>query len=143
MPLKLCVVAKLVLFLALGFPLADVWIKSGMVSDSSKVSILVAIPWLSEITCFLKYLMNASDVHLPISIIVYTGVPARNIPIAPPERFECVPTSSGPNPNFSGSRDRTAARIFTSISDEGIVYNNEPSWMRFIGVSQNLSGCKR
>jgi hypothetical protein len=104
---------------------------------------LIAIPWLRDITYFLRYLMNTSDDHLPISIIVYTGVPARNIPIAPPERFKCVPTSSGPNPNFSVPRDQTAARIFTSISDEGIVYDNEPSWMKFIGVPLNLSGCKR
>jgi len=110
-----------------------------MVSDSSKVSILVAIPWLSEITCFLKYLMNASDVHLPISIIVYTGALARSIPIALPERFECVPPLSGSNPSLSGPRVQTAALIFTNIRDEGIVYDNEPRWSKFIGASLNLS----
>jgi hypothetical protein len=34
------------------------------------------------------YLIKASDEHLPINIIVYTGVPARNMPMAPPERLE-------------------------------------------------------
>ncbi len=39
------------------------------------------------------YLINVSDDHRPINMIVYTGVPTRNMPIAPPERFEWVPTS--------------------------------------------------
>jgi hypothetical protein len=55
-------------------------------------------------------------------MIVHTGVPARNIPIAPPDLFEWVPTSSGENPNFSTPSLETALRILVRINEEGIVY---------------------
>ncbi len=65
--------------------------------------------------------MKASDDQRPINIIVYIGVPARNIPMAPPERFEWVPTSSGLNPNFSWPREATAALIFERNIVPGMV----------------------
>jgi hypothetical protein len=74
---------------------ANVWTKSGMIENCSKVSIFAAIPWLRDSTCFLMYLMKASADQHHISIVVYTGVPVRNIPMAPPEWFECIPTFSG------------------------------------------------
>jgi len=83
--------------------------------------------------------MNVSNDHLPMSIIVYTVVPARNIPIAPPEPFECVPTSSGPNPSFSVPNSWTIALSFTNIREDGIVYVSDPNFTKFICVSLILS----
>jgi hypothetical protein len=79
---------------------SEISIGSGMnqVGDdvnSSKVSIFVVMPWLSDITCFLVHLMNASDDHQPINMIVYKGVPAWNMPITPPDPLECMPISPG------------------------------------------------
>jgi hypothetical protein len=78
------------------------------------------MPWLRDKTCFLMYCIKASEDHLPINIMVYTGVPARNTPIAPPERFEWVPTSSGRNPKTSCPKLATALQIFTRIINDGI-----------------------
>jgi hypothetical protein len=84
------------------------------------VSIFAAIPWLSDNTCFLIYLMKASDDHLPINMIIYTGVPARNIPIAPPDPFEWVPISSAENPRVAFPSLDTACHKCKRIMDDGI-----------------------
>ena len=65
--------------------------------------------------------MNASDNKRPINIIAYTGVPARNIPMAPPDLLECVPTSAEVNPNFSKTRRSTMTRMRWRTRDDGIV----------------------
>ncbi len=99
-PLNEEVVAKLDMFLVRRSPSAALCTKSGTVKKSSKVSIFFEMPWLAANTCFLIYLMKASELHLPTSIIVYTGVPERNILIAPAERLMWVPTSSGLKPSL-------------------------------------------
>lgn len=44
-------------------------------------------------TCNRRYAMKASERHLPMSMMVYRGIPARCIAIAEPERIEWVPIS--------------------------------------------------
>ena len=50
-------------------------------------------PFENSNTCFLIYLRNEFDDHLSIIMILYGGVFARYIIIAPPDLFEWVPTS--------------------------------------------------
>ena len=72
-------------------------------------------------TCFLMYLIKASEDQRPMSMIVYTGVPERYMPIAPPDLFEWVPTSFSVKPKLSFPSAFTAARIFPQIVVEEMV----------------------
>ena len=54
-------------------------------------------------------------------------MPAKNIPMAPPDLLEWVPTSCSVKPNFSSPNDRTADRILSSIMVEGMV-ESLPLW---------------
>ena len=57
--------------------------------------------WLNCSTCFLIYNRNASELHRPISMMVYTGTSSRYIAIAAPDLMECVPISEGSKPNLA------------------------------------------
>ncbi len=57
------------------------------------------------------------------------------IHMAPPERFEWVPTSSGWNPSFSYPRALMAVRIFVKNIDPGIV---APDLTKLISVSDEF-----
>ena len=52
-----------------------------------------------EIYCWM-YTINPSERHRPMAMRVRSGTPAVYIIMAPPERRECVPTSSGENPSL-------------------------------------------
>jgi hypothetical protein len=56
----------------------------GIVKKSSCVIIFWLTPELNSLTCFLMYLRKALLDHLPNSIILNTGIPARYIAIAAP-----------------------------------------------------------
>ena len=56
-------------------------------------SVFLLTPFENSNTCFLIYLRDEFDDHLPIIMIVYGDVFARYIIIAPPDLFEWVPTS--------------------------------------------------
>ena len=60
-------------------------------------------------TCFSMYLRNELDDHLPIIMIVYGGVFARYITIAPPDRFEWVTMSLLVKPKTCGPMASTVA----------------------------------
>ncbi len=72
-------------------------------------------------TCFHIYRIKASEDHLPKRIIVYTGVPAKYMPMAPPDLLEWVPTSVSVKPSLSFPKIRTAVRMRSSTIEEGIV----------------------
>ena len=72
-------------------------------------------------TCFLMYLIKASEDQRPMSMIVYTVVPERYMPIAPPDLFEWVPSSSAVKPKLSFPSAFTAARIFPKMTVEEMV----------------------
>ncbi len=63
----------------------------GIVQKEGNVSICFATFCENFLTCFLKVHRNASLDHLPMSMIVYTGNPARYIYITSPEQRKRVP----------------------------------------------------
>jgi len=76
-------------------------------------------PELNSCTWRWMYHRNASLDHLPMSMIVKTGTPARYMAMADPERMECVPNSRAVNPSTSSPTDFTLARsLFNSILEE-------------------------
>ncbi len=74
---------------------------SGMVKNFSLEIIFWLISLLNSCTCFLMYRRKALLDQRPISIIVYTGTPARYIAIAAPLLVEWRPIQSAENPNVS------------------------------------------
>ena len=53
-----------------------------------------------EIDCWMQTI-NPSKQKRPIAMRVQSGIPAVCMAMAPPERRECVPTSSGENPGLA------------------------------------------
>ena len=58
-------------------------------------------PVLNEEICCWMYTMNPSERHLPVDMRVRSGTFVMYMTMAPPERRECVPTSSGANPSLA------------------------------------------
>ena len=83
----------------------------GILKKVLQSNIFLLTPFENSRTCFSIYLRNEFDDHLPIIMIVYGGVFARYIIIAPPERLECVPTSLLVNPRTWGPIASTIALI--------------------------------
>ena len=77
---------------------------------------ILLIPRVNSLHCFSMYDRNASERHLPTSIIMYGGMPCRYSCIARADLFECVPVSSGPKPNVSLPMSLTALLISSAIS---------------------------
>ncbi len=74
-------------------------LKFGMWVKSKFRIILEDTFWLNCSTWFWMYRRKASELHLPMSIMVYTGILSRYIAIAAPDRIECVPMSDILNPS--------------------------------------------
>ncbi len=66
-------------------------------------------------TCLRMHRRKASLDHLPISIIVYTGTPARCISMAAPDRREWVPILCGSKPRRALPMEAHAVRSAASI----------------------------
>lgn len=73
---------------------------TGMLKNVLYVSILFATPFENSNTCFSIYRRKAFECQRPIIMIVYTGVLAKYIIMAPPARTEWVPTSLAVNPRM-------------------------------------------
>ncbi len=73
------------------------------------------------------YLRKASELHLPIIMIVYGWVFVRYIIMAPPARLECVPTSALVKPRMDGPMASTAALMSIEYSFEVRSVNLVPS----------------
>ena len=65
----------------------------GILKKVLQRSIFLLTPFENSNTCFLIYLRNEFDDHLPVIMIVYGGVFARYIIIVPPDLSEWVPNS--------------------------------------------------
>ena len=76
--------------------------RMGILKKVLQRSIFLLTPFENSNTCFSIYLRNEFDDHLPFIMIVYGGVFARYIDIAPPDRFEWVPTSLLVKPKTCG-----------------------------------------
>ena len=57
-------------------------------------------PMPNEEICCWMYTMNPRERHLLMAMRVRSGTFAMCMAMAPPERRECVPTSSGENPSL-------------------------------------------
>ena len=77
---------------------------------------ILLIPRVNSLHCFSMYDRNASERHLPTSMIMYGGMPCKYNCIARADLFECVPVSSGPNPNTSFPTAFTAVLMSLAIS---------------------------
>ena len=77
------------------------------------------------------YLKNASLDHLPINMIVYTGISSRYMAIAAPEWSECVPISSGWKPNRAAPIDAAAPRTACLMSIPETWYVRPFEWNVF------------
>jgi len=64
------------------------------------------------------YRRKASLLHLPMSMIVYTGVWVRYIAITAPERMEWVPSSEGLKPSSSSPMVEAALRSAATTSED-------------------------
>lgn len=80
---------------------------------------------VKQSTCSLIYLMNASLFHRPINWIVVTGMWARYIAIALPDRSEWHPISFTSNPSVLLPSSDAADRSFWRIWDDD-TYDNLP-----------------
>ena len=67
------------------------------------------------------YRRKASDDQRPIIMMVKVGICARYIAIAPPERMEWVPISSGLKPRMASPTSLAAERSLTRTVAEEIV----------------------
>lgn len=92
-------------------------------------------PFVNSFTCFSMYAKNASELHLPISMMVYTGSFARYAIIANDDCTECVPISLLVKPRISGPIISTAALRSVRISLEDIFENFLPS--KYVDTSQS------
>ncbi len=80
--------------------------------------ILDEIPCKNSCTCFRMYLRNAVLDQRPTSMIEKTGLPAKYIAMATPDRIDFDPILDRLIPNFVSSIATTPSRIrFTIISD--------------------------
>ena len=105
----------------------------GILKNVLHSSIFLLTSFENSRTCFSIYLRKAFDDHLPIIMIVYGGVFARYIIIAPPERLECVPTSLLVNPRTWGPIASTIALISMIYSAFDRYEIFLPSWYVYTG----------
>jgi hypothetical protein len=98
------------------------------VKNESRLVIFVATPSVDAVTCMRRYFMNVLLLHLPMSWIVSHGTPARNIAIAAPARFKCVPMLSTGNPNLLSPTAAAASHNCFSTSFDDIPSSPLPSF---------------
>ena len=67
-------------------------------------------PVLNEEICYWMYTMDPSERHLPMAMRVGSGTFVICMDMAPPERRECIPTSSGANPSLAAPTHLYSAR---------------------------------
>ena len=101
--------------------------RMGILKKVLQRSIFLLTPFENSNTCFLIYLRNEFDDHLPIIMIVYGGVFTRYIIIAPPDLFEWVPTSLLVKPRTWRPMASTMALMLMRYSVFDKYENFEPS----------------
>jgi hypothetical protein len=103
---------------------------SGIVWKEQYLIICFETPFKNCSICLQIYCRKALLAHLPISIMVYTGTPARYISIAAPDHREYVPISCGSMPTLPLPTAAHAAQSTANTSNtfQSVVVPNRTDW---------------